>query len=108
MLVNGEKRFIEQGLDGLIDAKGRGRKLQISPEKQTKVIFVVCSKPNNRTTCLLAALHIHEGNIDGKCVEKNNYENFLEFLQGLYLNYRNKQLCIRTAEKILRGREGGG
>jgi len=191
------KRFIEQGLEGLNDARGRGRKAEISLEKQTKVVSLACSKPDNGktrrsqreialasnisqssvhnilartdlkphkteywcgkspdpefeakqaqviglyinppenalvisidektqiqalgrtqpalpvmegknrkltstykrngTACLLAALHVHKGNIDGKCVEKNNHENFLEFLKELYLNYGNKKLYI--------------
>lgn len=191
------KRFIEKGLDGLNDAKGRGRKTEISPEKQAKIVSLACTKPDNGktrrnqreiadevgvsqsrvsdilartdlkphkteywcgkspdpefeakqaqiiglymnppenalvisidektqiqalgrtqpvlpmtegktrkltatykrngTACLLAALHVHQGNIDGKCVEKNNHENFLDFLKELYRNYRGKELYI--------------
>jgi len=191
------KRFVEQGLKGLNDAKGRGRKPEISPEKQTKVVSLACTKPdngkirrsqreiaaeadisqssvhnilaradlkphkteywcgkspdpefetkqaqiiglymnppenalvisidektqiqalsrtqaalpcksgNNRkltatykrngTACLLAALHVHEGNIEGKCIEKNDHENFLKFLKELYANHGQKELYI--------------
>ncbi len=191
------KRFIEKRLDGLNDAEGRGRKTEISPEKQAKVVSLACTrsengktrrsqreiaeeigisqsrvsdilartdlKPHkteywcgkspdpefeakqaqiiglylnppknalvisidektqmqalsrtqpvlpmkegkvrkltttynrNGTACLLAALHIHKGNIDGKCVEKNNHESFLCFLNELYDSYGDKELYI--------------
>jgi transposase len=41
------KRFIEKGIDGLKDAQGRGRKTEISPEKQSKVVSLACTKPDN-------------------------------------------------------------
>lgn len=191
------QRFLEKGIDGLNDAEGRGRKTEISAEKQAKVVSLACSKPDNGktrrsqreiaaeagisqsrvsdilartdlkphkteywcgkspdpefeakqaqiiglylnppenalvisidektqiqalsrtqtelpcksgknrkltatynrngTACLLAALLVHEGNINGKCVEKNNHENFLEFLQELYNSYGDRELCI--------------
>lgn len=191
------QRFIEKGLKGLKDAEGRGKKAEISPEKQTKVVSLACTKPDNGktrrsqreiasesgisqssvhnilartdlkphkteywcgkspdpefeekqaqiiglymnppenalvlsidektqmqalsrtqpelpckpgknrkltstynrngTACLLAALHVHQGHIDGKCVEKNNHESFLGFLKELYAKYGNKKLYI--------------
>jgi transposase len=191
------KRFIEKGIEGLKDAEGRGRKQEISPEKQATVISLACTKPDNGktrrsqreiaaevgisqsrisdilartdlkphkieywcgkspdpefeakqaqiiglymnppenalvisidektqiqalsrtqtelpckpgqvrkltstyhrhgTACLLAALHVHKGNIDGKCIEKNDHENFLEFLKELNANYNGKELYI--------------
>lgn len=191
------RRFLEKGIDGLNDAEGRGRKTEISAEKQAKVVSLACTKPDNGktrrnqreiaaeagisqsrvsdilartdlkphkteywcgkspdpefeakqaqiiglylnppenalvisidektqiqalsrtqaelpcksgknrkltatyhrngTACLLAALLVHEGNIDGKCVEKNNHESFLGFLQELYNSYGDKELCI--------------
>lgn len=191
------KRFQEKGLDGLNDAEGRGRKPEISPEKQAKVVSLACSKPDNGklrrsqrdiasevgisqsrvceildrtdlrshkteywcgkspdpefeakqtqiiglymnppenalvicvdektqiqalgrtqavlpmkegenrkltstykrngTACLLAALLVHQGDIEGKCVEKNNHESFLELLKELNINYGDKELHI--------------
>jgi putative transposase len=190
-------RFTEKGIEGLIDASGRGRKPQISPEKQAKIISLACTKPDNGkvrrsqreiakeaevsqsrvsdilartdlrphkteywcgkspdpefeakqaqiiglymnppenvlvisidektqiqalgrtqkelpasqgkprkltatykrngTACLLAALLVHSGDIEGKCVEKNNHETFLEFLDELYIKYGDKELCL--------------
>jgi putative transposase len=206
------QRFIKKRLDGLKDAPGRGRKPQIEPETQSRVVFLACSKPDNGkvrrsqreiaseaglsqssvnhilaradlkphkteywcgnspdpefeikqaqviglylnppenvlvisvdektqmqalgreqevlpmipghprrltatykrngTACLLAALHVHEGHIDGKCVEKNNHESFLEFLKELYRKYKTKNnelyiiadnLSVHKHEKI--------
>lgn len=191
------QRFLEKGIEGLKDAGGRGRKPEILPEQQSKVVSLACTKPSNGktrrsqkeiasevgisqssvhnilastdlkphkteywcgkspdpefeekqaqiiglymnppenalvlsidektqmqalsrtqpelpvrpgknrkltstysrngTACLLAALHVHKGNIDGKCVEKNNHENFLEFLKELYTRYGEKKLYI--------------
>lgn len=191
------QRFLEKGIDGLKDAEGRGRKPEILPEQQSKIVFLACTKPKNGktrrsqreiaseagisqssvhnilagtdlkphkteywcgkspdpefeakqaqiiglymnppenalvlsidektqmqalsraqpelpmvpgknrkltstykrngTACLLAALHVHKGNIYGKCVEKNNHESFLEFLKELYVKYGDKELYI--------------
>ena len=39
------------------------------------------------TTCLLAALAVHEGHVDGRCVERHTHEEFLAFLKYLYRKY---------------------
>jgi len=64
------------------------------PCKSGKNRKLTATYKRNGTACLLAALLVHEGNIDGKCVEKNNHESFLEFLQELYNSYGDKELCI--------------
>ena len=38
----------------------------------------------NGTTCLLAALSVHDGKVMGRCVDKNNHTVFLNFLKHLY------------------------
>jgi transposase len=38
----------------------------------------------NGTTCLLAALAVHEGKIEGRCVDSTKHVNFLNFLKHLY------------------------
>jgi putative transposase len=38
----------------------------------------------NGTTCLLAALSVHEGTIDARCVDRNTHREFLAFLKHLY------------------------
>lgn len=46
------------------------------------------------TTCLLASLAVHEGRIDGRCVERQTHEEFLNFLKHLYRQYPNKHLHV--------------
>jgi transposase len=48
----------------------------------------------NGTTCLLAALAVHQGEITGKCVNSANSREFLIFLKRLYRHYPRKQLHI--------------
>jgi len=44
------QRFLQSGMDGLKDAKGRGRKSEILPEQQSKVVSLACTKQENGKT----------------------------------------------------------
>ena len=46
------------------------------------------------TTCLLAALAVHEGTVEAKCVDRNTRHEFLAFLKRLYRNNPGKDLHI--------------
>jgi putative transposase len=46
------------------------------------------------TTCLLAALAVHQGEVDGRCVDRHSHEEFLSFLKYLYRKYPGKQLHV--------------
>jgi len=46
------------------------------------------------TTCLLAALTVHTGEVSGRCVDKNDHVAFLGFLKHLYRKYPGKQLHV--------------
>jgi transposase len=48
----------------------------------------------NGTTCLLAALAVHQGDITAKCVDSANSQEFLKFLKQLYRQYPGKDLHI--------------
>ena len=48
------------------------------------------------TTCLLAALAVHEGTIEGRCVKGANHEEFLNFLKHLYRKFPGKELHVIT------------
>lgn len=48
----------------------------------------------NGTTCLLAALAVHEGTVEGRCVESSNHEEFLKFLKSLYRKFPGKHLHV--------------
>lgn len=46
------------------------------------------------TTCLLAALTVHTGEVSGRCVDKNDHVAFLGFLKHLYRKYPGKHLHV--------------
>jgi len=46
------------------------------------------------TTCLLAALAVHEGTVDGRCIDSHTHEEFLAFLKYLHRKYPRKELHI--------------
>ncbi|MDP3428346.1 MAG: IS630 family transposase, partial [Humidesulfovibrio sp.] len=48
----------------------------------------------NGTTCLLAALAVHAGTVEGRCVESSNQEEFLKFLKSLYRKSPGKHLHV--------------
>jgi len=48
----------------------------------------------NGTTCLFAALAVHDGTVDGRCVERNNHEEFLRYLKHLYRKFPGKELHV--------------
>ena len=48
----------------------------------------------NGTTCLLAALAVHAGTVEGRCVESSNHEEFLKFLKLLYRKHPGKHLHV--------------
>jgi putative transposase len=48
----------------------------------------------NGTTCLLAALAVHGGEVEGRCVQRSDHEAFLNFLKHLYRKYPRKNLHV--------------
>lgn len=46
------------------------------------------------TVSLVAALSVHNGEITGRSINKNNSDNFLAFLKSLYRKYPRKELHI--------------
>ena len=46
------------------------------------------------TTCLLAALSVHEGTVEARCVDSNNRHVFLAFLKSLYRAHPHKHLHV--------------
>jgi len=46
------------------------------------------------TTCLLAALAVHDGNLDGRLVERHTHKEFLAFLKHLYRKHPRRQLHV--------------
>lgn len=48
----------------------------------------------NGTTCLLAALSVHEGTVDGRCVDRNSHTEFLAFLKALYRKHPGREIHV--------------
>lgn len=48
----------------------------------------------NGTTCLLAALLVHDGHIEGRCVDSHSHVEFLSFLKHLYRTFPQKDLHV--------------
>jgi len=48
----------------------------------------------NGTTCLLAALAVHDGRVEGRCVDQHRHQEFLAFLQHLYRKHPHRHLHI--------------
>jgi putative transposase len=46
------------------------------------------------TTCLLAALSLHSGEVTGRCRDTNDHTTFLCFLKALYRKYPRKHLYV--------------
>ena len=46
------------------------------------------------TTCLLAALLVHQGEVEARCVDRHTHEEFLNFLKHLYRKYPGKKLHV--------------
>ena len=59
-----------------------------NPRRQT------ATYKRNGTTCLLAALSVHDGEITARCRDKNDHQTFLGFLKALYRKYPGKELYV--------------
>jgi transposase len=66
---------------GLPHPHGKGRRLTATYKR-------------NGTTCLLAALSVHEGTVTAKTIDSNNHEAFLGFLKRLYRENPGRHLHV--------------
>jgi len=46
------------------------------------------------TVCLLAALSVHEGQVDSRCIDKHTHTEFLSFLKHIYRKYPHRHLHV--------------
>jgi len=64
------------------------------PLRQGDVKRMTATYKRHGTTCLLAAFSVHEGSLDGRCVNQHTHKEFLAFLKYLYRKYPRKQLHV--------------
>lgn len=65
--------------------------LAMKPEKPKRLTHTYT---RHGTTCLLAALLVHEGSVEGRCIDRHTHEEFLQFLKYLYRKYPHKDLHV--------------
>jgi putative transposase len=75
-----------------IQALDRTQPLLPLKEKAPKRLTATYKR--NGTVALIAALAVHKGDITATTMDKNNADNFLSFLKGLYRKYPKKHLHI--------------
>ena len=64
------------------------------PLRPTKAKRFTHTYTRHGTTCLLAALLVHDGEIEGRCVDRHTHKEFLDFLKFLYRKYPGKELHV--------------
>lgn len=64
------------------------------PTRPSEPKRMTATYKRNGTTCLLAALSVHEGTVDGRCVDSNNHDEFLRYLKHLYRKFPKKELHV--------------
>jgi transposase len=88
----------ENGLVLCVDEKSQLQALDrtqpLLPMRPDDPARLTATYKRNGTTCLLAALAVHQGEITGKCVDSSNSLEFLKFLKSLYRQYPGKELHI--------------
>ena len=64
------------------------------PMKKGKPKRLTATYVRHGTTCLLAALAVHEGTVEGRCVDRHTNEEFLAFLKYLYRRYPHRHIHV--------------
>lgn len=81
-----------------VDEKSQIQALDRSqPELPLKAGYArrqTCTYVRHGTTCLLAALAVHKGEVTARCIDRNTGDNFLKFLKHLYRKYTNVHLHV--------------
>jgi putative transposase len=64
------------------------------PMRQGDARRLTATYKRHGTTCLLAALAVHSGEVTARCRDQNNHVTFLCFLKALYRKYPHKHLYV--------------
>ena len=118
VVVQWEQRFRKEGLAGLVDAKGRGRKEQIDAEVREKIIITATQPPKHRTRwsvrAMAKAVGVSKATVQRvwsangikphvirtfKLSNDRNFEKKFWDVIGLYLNPPDRALVLCCDEK---------
>jgi transposase len=94
LYMNPPENAVVLAVDEKSQIQALDRTQPMLPMKEGKPKRMTVTYKRNGTTCLLAALAVHEGNIEVRCVEKHTHEEFLLFLKHLYRQYPHKHLHV--------------
>lgn len=82
------------GVDEKSQIQALDRTQPLLPLRQGDAKRMTATYKRHGTTCLLAAFSVHEGSVDGRCVNQHTHKEFLAFLKYLYRKYPRKKLHV--------------
>jgi transposase len=94
LYMNPPENALVLSVDEKTQIQALDRTQPILPLKEKAPKRLTATYKRNGTVGLIAALAVHKGDITATTVDKNNAENFLAFLKGLYRKYPKKDLHI--------------
>jgi len=94
LYLNPPENAVVLAVDEKSQIQALDRTQPMLPIKEGKPKRLTATYKRHGTTCLLAALAVHEGNIQGRCVQRHTHEDFLSFLKYLYRHYPRKHLHV--------------
>lgn len=94
LYLNPPENAVVLAVDEKSQIQALDRTQPMLPMKEGSPKRLTATYKRHGTTCLLAALAVHEGNIEGRCVERQTHEEFLNFLKHLYRQYPKKHLHV--------------
>ncbi|MEJ7739201.1 MAG: IS630 family transposase [Chitinophagaceae bacterium] len=94
LYMNPPENALVLSVDEKTQIQALDRTQPILPLKEKAPKRLTATYKRNGTVALIAALAVHKGDITATTVDKNNAENFLSFLKGLYRKYPKKHLHI--------------
>jgi len=94
LYMNPPENALVLSVDEKTQIQALDRTQPILPLKEKAPKRLTATYKRNGTVSLIAALAVHKGDITATTVDKNNAENFLSFLKGLYRKYPKKHLHI--------------
>lgn len=92
LYMNPPQNALVLSIDEKTQIQALDRTQPVLPLREGAPKRLTATYKRNGTVALIAALAVHKGSVTAKTVEKNNAENFLIFMKGLYRKYPRKHL----------------